>query len=114
MHIIIIIIIIKIIIITLNPLLSPPSQISPLPLIGPPFQGKKVNKPPISFKPSSPPLSYLFFTSKWWTVLINHNCKTSCGLTWDGLITNWKVGFDSDPRLRDLQLHVLEFFHFVF
>ena len=32
--------------ITVNPLLSPPSQISPLPLISTPFQGKKVNKPP--------------------------------------------------------------------
>ena len=32
--------------ITVNPLLSPLSQISPLPLISPPFQGKKVYKPP--------------------------------------------------------------------
>ena len=32
--------------IIVNPALSPPSQISPLPLISPPFQGKKVNKPP--------------------------------------------------------------------
>ena len=60
--------------ITVNPLLSPPSQISPLPLISPPFQGKKVNKPP-------PPLPYLFFTNKSWTVSINHDCKTSSGLT---------------------------------
>ena len=43
------------------PLLSPPSQISPLPLISapPPFQGKKVNKPPVSIKPPSPPLIIL-------------------------------------------------------
>ena len=40
--------------ITVNPLLSPPSQISPLPLISPPFQGKKVNKPPLSIKPLLP------------------------------------------------------------
>ena len=40
---------------TVNPLLSLPSQISPLPLIAPPpFQGKKVNKPPSIF--SSDPL----------------------------------------------------------
>ena len=26
--------------------IKPPSQIIPLPLISPPFQGKKVNKPP--------------------------------------------------------------------
>ena len=38
--------------ITVNPLLSPSSQISPLPLISPPpFQGKKVNKLPLSIKP---------------------------------------------------------------
>ena len=67
--------------ITVNPLLSPPSQISPLPLISPPFQGKKVNKPPLSIKPPPPPLPYLFFTNKSWTVSINHDCKTSSGLT---------------------------------
>ena len=33
---------------TVNPLLSPPSQLSPLPLISlpPPFQGKNINKAP--------------------------------------------------------------------
>ena len=76
--------------------IKPPSQISPLPVI-------------------SPPLPYLFFTNKWLTVLINHDCKPSCGLIQDGLFTIfWKIGFDSDPRLRDLKLLVLELFHFVF
>ena len=28
---------------------------------------------------------------------------TSCGLIRDGLFTNWKLGFDSDPLLHDLQ-----------
>ena len=35
-------------------------------------------------------------------------------MIWDGLLTNWKFGFDSDRRLHDLQLLVLELFHFVF
>ena len=30
--------------------------------------------------------------------------KTSCGLIQDGLFTNWKIGFDSDPQLHDLKL----------
>ena len=47
-------------------------------------------------------------------MLINYDCKTSYGLIQDGLFTNWKVGFDSDPRLRDLKLLVRELFHFVF
>ena len=37
---------------------------------------------------------------------------TSCGLIRDGLFTNWKFGFDSDPRLLDLKLLALELFHF--
>ena len=37
----------------------------------------------------------------------------SCGLIRDGLLTDWKFGFDSDPRLHDLKLLVLELFHFV-
>ena len=32
----------------------------------------------------------------------------------DGTFTNWKFGFDSDPRLHDLQLLVLGLFHFAF
>ena len=47
--------------------------------------------------PAHPPI--LFDQS-----LINHDCKTSCGLNRDGLLTNWKIGFDSDPRLHDLKL----------
>ena len=40
-------------------------------------QGKKVNKP------STSPLIFLLFT-----VLINLDCKASCGLIRDGLFTN--------------------------
>ena len=84
---------------TANPLLTPLSNKRP-----PFFQGKKVNKPPpphLSFKAPSP-LS--FFTNKCWTVLIiTHDCKTSCGLIWDGLFINLKFGFVFDPRLHDLQ-----------
>ena len=47
-------------------------------------------------------------------MLINYDCKTSCGLIRDGLFTNLKFGFVSDPWLHDLQLHVLDLFHFVF
>ena len=46
--------------------------------------------------------------------IINHDCKTSCGLFQDGLFTIWKFAFVFDPRLHDLQLLALEFFHFVF
>ena len=41
-------------------------------------------------------------------MLINHNCKTSCGLIRDCLSTNWKFGFVFDPWLYDLQLLVLK------
>ena len=34
---------------------------------------------------------------------MNLDCKTSCELIRGGLFTNWKFGFDSDPRLPDLQ-----------
>ena len=63
------------------------SSIKPLP---PPLQGKKVNKFPLSFKPSLPsPL--LFFTDKWRTVSINHDCKTWYGLIQDGRLFNLEV-----------------------
>ena len=41
--------------------------------------------------------------TQWETVLINHDYKTSCGLIRNGLFTNWKFRFDSDPRLHDLK-----------
>ena len=47
-------------------------------------------------------------------LFINHDRKTSRGLIRDGLFTNWKFGFVSDPQLHDLQLLVVELFHFVF
>ena len=52
---------------TVNPLLSPPSQISPLPLISRPpfFRGRKLISPTSLLSPlPSPPLPYLFFTNK--------------------------------------------------
>ena len=39
--------------------------------------------------------------------IINYDYKTLCGLIRDGLFTNWKFGFDSDPRLHDLNLLVI-------
>ena len=36
------------------------------------------------------------------------------GLIQDGFFTSWKLGFVFDPRLPDLQLLVLEVFHFAF
>ena len=45
---------------------------------------------------------------------MNHDCNPSCGLILDGLFTNWKFGFDSDPGLHDLQLPELDLYQFVF
>ena len=53
--------------------MSTPSLLSPLPL----------------------PLILLHFT-----LLINHDCKTSCGMIQDGLFTNWQFGSLIDPWLR--------------
>ena len=53
--------------------MSTPSLLSPLPL----------------------PLILLHFT-----VLINHDCKTSCGMIQDGLFTNLQFGSLIDPWLR--------------
>ena len=53
--------------------MSTPSLLSPLPL----------------------PLILLHFT-----VLINHDCKTSRGMIQDGLFTNWQFGSLIDPWLR--------------
>ena len=46
--------------------------------------------------------------------IMNHDCKTSCGLIRDGLFTNWKLGFVFYPELHDHQLLLLELFHFAF
>ena len=70
--------------------------IPPLTLLSPPLSNKPSpsNKPPPLFRErklmSPPPLPLLFFTNKWETVSINYDCKTSCGLTWDGLV---RIGF---------------------
>ena len=45
-------------------------------------------------------------------LLINHDCKSSCRLIQDSLFTNWKFGFDSDPRLHDLK-RIVHMFHYV-
>ena len=68
-----------------------------------------------SIKPPPPPPSNKPLpTNKPPPSLIVCDRKTSCGLTQNGLFTNWKFGFDSDPRLHDLTLLVLELFHFAF
>ena len=99
---------------TINPLLSPPLSNNPPPSNKPPlFRGRKLISPPPSLL-SPPPLPYLFFTNNCQTVSINHDCKTLCGLIQDSLFTNWKIGFDSDPRLHDPKILVLELFHLAF
>ena len=45
---------------------------------------------------------------------IANECKTFCGLVQDGLLTSWKFVFVFDPPLYELQLLVLELFHFAF
>ena len=45
---------------------------------------------------------------------MNHDCKTLRGLIWNVLFTNWKFVFVYHPGLHDIQLLVLELFHFVF
>ena len=60
--------------------------------------------------PLSPPPYYYSLIND--TVSINHDCKTARGLIRDELFTNWKFGFVFDSRLHDLQLLVLELFHF--
>ena len=93
---------------TVNLILNPPSQISPPPL----FRGRKVIISPSLLNP--PSLPYLFYTNKLQTLLITNDCKTSCGLIRGGWFNNWKMEFDSDPRLHDLKLLVLELLRVVF
>ena len=84
---------------TVNPLLSPPFQLIPLPVITPPplFRGREVISPPSLLGPLPyPPPNYSSPINE--RLLINHDRKTSCGVFQDGLFTNWKFGFDSDPR----------------
>ena len=67
---------------TVNPLLSPPLSNKSPPSNKPPlFRGRKLISPPSLLSPPPPPLPYLFFTNKSWTVSINHDCETSSGLT---------------------------------
>ena len=67
-------------------LLSPP----PLSNSPPPFQGKKVNKPPSLLNPLPLPLPLPLIILHF-TVLISHDCKTLCGLIQDVLFTNWHL-----------------------
>ena len=60
---------------------------------------ENLKKPPVSFKPPFPS-SFLFFTNEWYTVLINHDFKTSFGLILNDLFTCWKFGFIFNPRLK--------------
>ena len=46
------------------------------------------------------PSPFLFFTNEWYTVLINHDFKTSFGLILNDLFTCWKFGFIFNPRLK--------------
>jgi len=74
----------------------------------PPFQGKKVIKPYVSFK-HLPPYSHNQI-NQCETVLINHNLKnTSCQLLQYGLFTRWKFEFVFDLRRHEVQLHLLGF-----
>ena len=70
-----------------------PSQIRPLPLTSPPplLRGRKLISPPSLLSLPFPPLKLIFFTNEWYTVLINHDCKTSCGLIRDGLLYELEV-----------------------
>ena len=47
-------------------------------------------------------------------LIINHDCNTSRGLIPYGLFTSWKFKFAFDLRLRDLQLHMLQFLYIGF
>ena len=47
-------------------------------------------------------------------LIINYDCNTSRGLIPYGFFTSWKFKFAFDLRLRDLQLHMLQFFYFGF
>ena len=75
------------------------------------FKGRKLISPSLF---SAPLPSPLFFFHTVLIVLINLGCKTSCGLIQDGLFMWRKFGFVFFPRLHDLQLLVLELFHFAF
>ena len=87
---------------TVNPLLSLPSLKSARPLI---------SLPPL-LSPSSPPLLSLFFTNLWYTIFINHNCNTSCGLVHDSFFhqLNFQICFWSSAAWPTTI--VLELWHF--
>ena len=89
---------------TVNPLLSHPlSQIS-----------SPSNKLPFPFKPlfPFPPLLSLFFTNLWYTIFINHNSNTSCGLVHDSYFhqLNFQICFWSSAAWPTTI--VLELLHF--
>ena len=57
----------------------------------PPSRGRKLISPPSLLSLPFLPLKLIFFTNEWYTVLINHDCKTSCGLIRDGLLYQLEV-----------------------
>ena len=56
-----------------------------------------------------PPIPLPYYSSLHCITGNQSNCKTSCGLTQDGLFTNWQFGSLIDPWLHDLQLLILVF-----
>ena len=91
---------------TVNQISSPYSPLSNKP--PPTLSGEEsYRKPPsLYYRPPSPfppnyssPINERLYQS----ITTVNDCKTLCGLIQDGLFTNWKFGFDSDPRLHDLQ-----------
>ena len=70
--------------ITVNPLLSPPSQVNPLPQISPPFQGKKVN----------------MFPWKKWVLMIYNGNWTEWSAIWSEIIRVISKSNERAARVR--------------
>ena len=81
--------------------IKPSLSNKPPSLISHPYAGKEnLKTPPVSFKPPFP-YPFLFFTNEWYTVLINHDFKTSFGLILNDSFTCCrKFGFTFNPRLK--------------
>ena len=61
-----------------------------------------------AFPPPPPPYLRVWMTPPPPPFISRSGSGSSCGLIQDGLFTNWKLGFDSDLRLHDFNLLVLE------
>ena len=105
---------------TVNPLLSPPSQISPPSPISPPFQRRKVNKPPLSIKPPPLPLPQsLFFIKKLtinvdWSVMVYSGWKFILFLVFGPMTSNFICLTFSTLRSSSLWRTFLKNKNFVF